>query len=390
MGAYYSNKYIYFSVPTPGYVYMKVRGPQDQRYITSVSDLMLKDIHYNYFGFEIVHQDEANVFSGVKAGELKVAFDGSVPTISFKQASLQSVPDYKFDLKYKLLISLDKKMMKYFNSCGTFFASSFYPEHITRANFDRIFSTYTLTGAETDKDGWINVVQKVTGFTTYYTSVFAELTARSVGSGTSGDAGSIEDLRIQSHNYSMFKRIHYRILKYTTSDFAWPLELVTAVGGFVMLILVSIYLLKKSGPEWMKHITGFSQVAHDVNDALERNFEELKQRDESFFPVNAPAQVGTEGYEVEDNAPKAKAKKTQVKKPVVIKKSNEIKKEDGIKTVDAAGREEGIDEELEISIEEQIARTSKLFPTIKEPEPTSVKEIELTTVDQKKESSLDA
>ena len=62
MGDYYVNKYIFFSVPSPGYVYMQVHGPQDQLFLTDVGDLMLKDIHYNYFAFEIVHQDEASVF----------------------------------------------------------------------------------------------------------------------------------------------------------------------------------------------------------------------------------------------------------------------------------------------------------------------------------------
>lgn len=165
-------------------------------------------------------------------------------------------------------------MMKYYHNCGSFFAESFYPDHITRSNFDRIFTVHTLDGKGVNQEGWVNIIQKASAFTTYYTSVFAEVSARSAVAGA--QVGSIEDLRIQSHNYSMFKRIHYRVLKYTTSDFAWPLELVTAVAGFAMLILVSVYLLKKSGPGWMRHVTGFSQIAHDVNDALERNFEEMK------------------------------------------------------------------------------------------------------------------
>jgi len=67
-----SNRHIHFSVPVAGYVYMQVRGPQDQLYVTAVSDIMMKDIHYNYFSFEIVHKDEENVFEGFKAGDLKV------------------------------------------------------------------------------------------------------------------------------------------------------------------------------------------------------------------------------------------------------------------------------------------------------------------------------
>jgi len=255
---------------------------------------------------------------------------------------------YEFDVKYKLLVSLDKKMMKYYNRCGSFFASSFYPEHITRANFDRVFTVYTLTGKEIDTDGWINILQKVTGFTTYYTSVFAELKAKSAVSNGTGSVASLEDLRVQSHNYSMFKRIHYRLLKYTTSDFAWPLELVTAVAGFTMLILVSIYLLKKSGPGWIKHVSGFSQIAHDISDALERNFEEMKKKDEDLFSVNTPSIVGTGGYEVEVDTPKTKVKKNRSKVT------------------------ETLDKSLEETIEEQIARSSKLFPGLKNPEPSPV------------------
>ena len=88
-----------------------------------------------------------------------------------------------------------------------------------------------------------------------------------------------------------------------------------------------------------------------------------------MFPENPTPQVGTGGYEVEETKPKAKTKaKTTARKPLP--------------------QQTEIDKELELSIEEQIAKTSKLFPAIKEP--VGHKEIEMTNVEVKEEGGSDA
>lgn len=98
----------------------------------------------------------------------------------------------------------------------------------------------------------------------------------------------------------MTKRLHYKLVKFETSDYIWPVELLSAVLGLCGILFVSFLLIKKSCLSYVNGLIGFSAVRSDISDILEESFQNLQQQDKEYYEDDYKENVGEEGYATED------------------------------------------------------------------------------------------
>jgi hypothetical protein len=138
---------------------------------------------------------------------------------------------------------------------------------------------------------WMEFNPEVRQGKIYYASVFVDI---------KGKPNSQQQKSLEAHYYSLSKRLHYKLIKFETSEFFWPLELISALLGLVGIVVVSLLLIKKSVLGWVNSIVGFSEIRNDVDDVLEKNFKDLQKQDMEYFSDDYKTDVGEEGYATED------------------------------------------------------------------------------------------
>lgn len=183
---YKSKRFTFIDVPKPGNLFIQVRGPADQLYVKDVDMLMRKNIEYNYYGLEVTHMEDAKIFHKISPGKIQMQFEGSKPTIQFQPVKLpkpyinQEVQYYSLSVTYYLVMSSDPYVIQYYNSCSSFYVSTFYPKEISETHMKDIYEVHKIVDNPYKPKNWITFTPSVDNNSVYYASVFADLKAKPI------------------------------------------------------------------------------------------------------------------------------------------------------------------------------------------------------------------
>lgn len=342
--------------------YIKVEGGHDSLF-ERFEEVIDEEKHVNIYNLRIERVKTEDPFEGINPGRIGMSFSGSKPILKFQDLEIPEyqLAKYNYQIKYTVVTTDIPELLHYYNGCNAIYLEGLFKKHFRKKLFGRYLSVQGLAQIRSSNKfagknvripkgvSWMKVKGleheqielKVKPGERYHTSVFADIIATPKAFEISRDFQAYFDKDQTS------KRLHYKTIRFDTSTFETPIEIIGALLGLVAIAIASLMLVGRTVTSFIGKISGFQTLRSGPSGDLETYFLDMKKKGDMLEAGETIPEENTEGeYAVED-----------------VKSSNKVKKETELQASVGANEEQTEDSKAEepVDIEKQIAEAQKRY-----------------------------
>lgn len=284
-----------FDVEKPGKLYIKLKTTNENVF-EKYKRAMVKNLNYSVFHIEAKEELTEDPFKNIKTGRIAMSFSGSKPTLNFEDLYIpeENFKTYNYKIKYTSVSTIMPELLEYYNGCNSIYLKDMFNDHFKKHLFDEylIIKTVEVVLTSNKHVGPMSTVRKEISWfkdpkipvhqiemdlasgERYHASVFADLIATPKSFDYNNDIDYSFDLN-QQHT-----RIHYKTIRFDTSTFAAPIEMISAIVGLIAIVVISCGLVGKTITGFVAKLGGFQALQSNADDSLESHFLKLKKQGE--------------------------------------------------------------------------------------------------------------